>query len=841
MLNFASQYQNINKTNPNSKTNLKTLTDSLHPEDIVPCSSIPQKQDLYQTQKVSQSLCSLAQGGLNREREQQIQTNQQQQEQAQARQTQEEQTQPQIQQTQLQEPQPQPQPQPHQEQLAQQIEQREQTQQREHTQQREISLNTDLQTDTKEPKRDLSSTQNSTSFLTNSTPPFKRSINYLSPITSTTSIDLQSLEEANKEKTLWKKTKERIKNWGKKIVDKTTQIITATQNAFAKLSDQGQLDLIKSHIKLEQMVYQSVPAPQIEPLDEQENTINKDGFPVFSSYDLVQGKPAGVLVGIKKRTNNPLNIQRNLKVKMWINSEQTKAECLNGLTLSGHYNSENKIKPSSDLCSFEVDFTKQNKKEDFLHNYLSSVFIKIPTGIIFTVDPKHAFSSSATSRTHSITIKLIDADTKTEISSVDFDINLIESRSLKVGVVGVDATCDKMDLSAHNHLTRDYMKSAEVTDVFKDIFPIRREGVSIDFLKQSDIKDYKVRDLVESRFGYNPVIQGDCDTEFKTGKEYSKGIKETFNTGDIITENADIDKMVMLASENYLRYHNFVDHHGNPVFGGIIRHNIFSHFGINPPSAIVNTSSINKGALLHEISHTLGQYDEFYDKTKQCKEFKNSKEHPCHDHEFSRGLKTSSDGHFYWVTKYYSIMSAQGDGGVDSLWIDRETYQKAFAYLTGSLFFDRFNWSNNVLGINPESEPSIQLAFSFEEGAHLKGGIKIIPPHTKGAFWGHNSRLLNDMAQQINKKTSKKIEYIKFEIIDQDNSRVLYTTNILVNRSEWGSGVTSNSINMPIVKGITNYQIRSLKGVLSIENGQIFDQIDYNSVKTASFTYADTK
>ena len=45
-----------------------------------------------------------------------------------------------------------------------------------------------------------------------------------------------------------------------------------------------------------QFVFQSVEAPQIEPIHQQGNP--------FDNYDLVMGKPAGVLVDLDKRRMN---------------------------------------------------------------------------------------------------------------------------------------------------------------------------------------------------------------------------------------------------------------------------------------------------------------------------------------------------------------------------------------------------------------------------------------------------------------------------------------------------------------------------------------------------------
>ena len=47
------------------------------------------------------------------------------------------------------------------------------------------------------------------------------------------------------------------------------------------------------------MVFQSVSAPQIEPMNEQEYQ-RDPSHPQFSSYDLVAEKPAGVLVRLDK-------------------------------------------------------------------------------------------------------------------------------------------------------------------------------------------------------------------------------------------------------------------------------------------------------------------------------------------------------------------------------------------------------------------------------------------------------------------------------------------------------------------------------------------------------------
>ena len=91
------------------------------------------------------------------------------------------------------------------------------------------------------------------------------------------------------------------------------------------------------HVQItHQLVYQSVAAPQVEPFSTQEPQNNPE-IPLFKSYDLVKGKPAGVLIQIQyqfpdhcfqKINPNECIKQRNFNLRLEVRNQPVETKCV---------------------------------------------------------------------------------------------------------------------------------------------------------------------------------------------------------------------------------------------------------------------------------------------------------------------------------------------------------------------------------------------------------------------------------------------------------------------------------------------------------------------------------
>ena len=147
------------------------------------------------------------------------------------------------------------------------------------------------------------------------------------------------------------------------------------------------------------------------------------------------------------------------------------------------------------------------------------------------------------------------------------------------------------------------------------------------------------------------------------------------------------NRIAVMMSENFMRYHNI----SLSIYGFVWAYRGRSSYR---RVLFLNEEYNNTGTLLHEMRHTAGQlkefYKEFYDKQQNypvlCKKFNDSTtEVLCWNQYFIKsGLKAKLGSSFKWITgnNIQSIMDNNLD--LKKIWIDRETFQKAFRFLKTS-------------------------------------------------------------------------------------------------------------------------------------------------------------
>ena len=124
----------------------------------------------------------------------------------------------------------------------------------------------------------------------------------------------------------------------------------------------------EGHVQItHQLVYQSVAAPQVEPFRIQEPQNNPEA-PIFKSYDLVKGKPAGVLIQIQYQfprhcfqNTNPYECikQRDFNLKLEVKNQFVSTRCVPLKKIAKNdWQFDNSRKSSNRTCSFSTrDFS----------------------------------------------------------------------------------------------------------------------------------------------------------------------------------------------------------------------------------------------------------------------------------------------------------------------------------------------------------------------------------------------------------------------------------------------------------------------------------------------------
>ena len=131
--------------------------------------------------------------------------------------------------------------------------------------------------------------------------------------------------------------------FSKKVSNRTKifagRVVTKAKETFNKVKDKikQRKREKEGHLQItHQLVYQSVAAPQVEPFHVQEPQ-NNAKTPLFKSYDLVKGKPAGVLIQIQYefprhcfQNANPYECikQRDFNLKLEVRNKAMETKCV---------------------------------------------------------------------------------------------------------------------------------------------------------------------------------------------------------------------------------------------------------------------------------------------------------------------------------------------------------------------------------------------------------------------------------------------------------------------------------------------------------------------------------
>lgn len=447
------------------------------------------------------------------------------------------------------------------------------------------------------------------------------------------------------------------------------------------------------------VVFQSVEAPQIEPLQHQYE--DQQGLP-YGEYDLVRRKPAVVFVDIEGSR------KRFGVLRVFVNND----------------------------LYFEEEIRASQR--DF------------PIGLPMKADGLLDGVGSAT-----VWIRFIPYNDPNCYDQISFKVTVWETKKLYLRFAKINnRNCKPLreyplykigrhrtyqDSYKTNNLpywpygsvsfkdVENFKFSDEVQDYLPEMLPVAEEGFRI----YRDIID------LEGHCDNRPV--GEYDSSFKYYIE-SIGILEDINELERqrIKQKEAENKIVAIIPKNYIPFHRTnsfdveVAEEATELYGFVLHKYIYTKWrvlGMFNWNVVAGSSHVlfvredryKHSTLSHELGHTLGQRGkEFYDPKHTCKDFKYQPDEDCDLYRIDRSLKFGQI-----KQKLLSIMHS-GSIPINQKWIDRETFQKIFAYL---LTDDNRQIASSILNspLNRDRALSKDTAVTNEpiviiSGIYLKNG-----------------------------------------------------------------------------------------------------------------------
>ena len=437
-----------------------------------------------------------------------------------------------------------------------------------------------------------------------------------------------------------------------------SEIKTATADeGQPKILTQLSRDKCRNAPQIKQaVVFQSVEAPQIEPLQHQYE--DQQGLP-YGEYDLVRRKPAVVFVDIEgsgKETgrlkvfvNNNLYLEETLEIKQGdfpIDLPMRADELLDGVgsaTIWIYF-----IPDSDPDCwdgtSFKVTVWETKKlylRFAKINNRNCKPLREYP---LYQIGGRRTYENSYN----------MNNLPRWPYESVSFED------------------------------VENFIFSDEVQYYLPEMLPVSEDGLRI------------YRDIIDLE-GYcdnSPIEKSDPSFDEHS---VSIGILEDINELERqrIKQKEAENKIVAIIPKDYIPFHhaNSFDveeaEGASGLYGFVLHRGEYlaqkkflwwewssSKSGGSSHVLFVREDSYTDSTLSHELGHTLGQRGkEFYDPTQKCRDFKYDSNQNCPDYTMRRSLKFGKI-----ESNLLSIMH-KGKFPIHQKWIDRETFQKMFAYL----------------------------------------------------------------------------------------------------------------------------------------------------------------
>ena len=458
---------------------------------------------------------------------------------------------------------------------------------------------------------------------------------------------------------------------------------------------QSEFAAICKGLSLSQKVYQTVEAPQIEPLIESDNyklkthatwkKYLKDN--VYNNYDLLTDKPVAVIVEItnshplKQKLKNPLKLSLSLNE----GGEDKSISCLDARPLDDY-----------EYRGITYKETPFKLKDGCVFNLSNESSIK-------KLIPLPAISRGGSLRNISIKLKIKGA--KEECThSISFNAKMYKQKELDILFTKINskANCRKYRSPSNVNIINRFIKSREMTEGINKIFP---------FLAKVE------------RLGQD--IEGHCKKRavgfFRELDGYLEDIREL----EELSLKKGGNRIIGITSWEYMKFHA-------PGAAGFMLPLQYIDILLGEKQvgsyhvAFVEENQIDSGTILHELGHTFKQNKEHYDRDYHCDKFidpvstsKNTQSYTaCPKYRVTGGLIQFKHDKWGLLDNFVTIMNGLSDlydpdTGRYVKWISRDTYQKAFHDLYKNRY-DTYDFQpkpgwilpklNDPYGIQPEPD-----------------------------------------------------------------------------------------------------------------------------------------
>ena len=404
------------------------------------------------------------------------------------------------------------------------------------------------------------------------------------------------------------------------------------------------------------VVFQSVSAPQIEPMNEQDH-------PPYNNYDLVMGKPAGVLVKLDRQTKITKNQDFNLVLHI------SGANKYHRYCFHEPFNGD-MVKGQEGYCSFTLsDLKKEGRYK----------FFSLP------MNKDNLNREKAFKVTVILYPRKYGDNEKCQLRK-DFNMRTIKTYDLKLGFTRIDGgqncyASSRNINSGYDSVSvkqvEDFVYSEEVKSYIPSMFPVKNVF--------SKVLEYRWRGK------FYDYVKGNCNNNlFVKRPTNTVGLLRDIDDLEYIRASLSYHKLIAIVPESYFVFHRGLNHDSSGFIisprwetkRGILWWKRYEGFlGGSWNIAFVHKDEENKGTVAHELAHTLGQGREFYEPLERCQQFKGSSVKLCKDYKVPRALNLLKDKKAWqFIRNKYSIMNNKSD--IKNLWIDRDTFQKIFQVLS---------------------------------------------------------------------------------------------------------------------------------------------------------------
>ena len=443
-------------------------------------------------------------------------------------------------------------------------------------------------------------------------------------------------------------------------------IVFLFSSALAK-ENQGQVELLAQSSSNrcrnapwidEAVVFQSVEAPQIEPLQQQYE--DRQGLP-YGEYDLVRRKPATLFVDIEGLRRKSAILQA------FVNNTLYFAEDIRG-----------------NQKDYPIDLPM--KERDLLDG-VGSAGVKIR--LIPDNNPSCSYQESfkvTVWETKKLDLRFAKINNKNCKPLREYPLYQVGGYRTYQNAYNVNNVWDLPHWpyeSVSDKAVENFKFSDEVQDYLPDLLPLGRG----DFRTYPDIIDLT---------GYcnnGPVRLYGPDLDKHSE---SIGILEDINELERqrIKKGGVENKIVAIIPMDYIPFHYANSFSLKEVEGASGSYGFVLHrreYSAHrkflwwewPSSKIGGSSNVlfiredrhKHSTLSHELGHALGQRKEFYESKYKCRDFKYQKKEDCDQYEIRRSFK------FGKIERRLLSIMHSGDNPINQKWIDRETFQKAFVHL----------------------------------------------------------------------------------------------------------------------------------------------------------------